>query len=46
MNDFHDLCDTYLGMAPLDMVLRIACINDTPGGRYEVYNSLLSVTCS
>lgn len=30
MNDFHDLCDTYLGMAPLDMVLRTVCTSDTP----------------
>jgi hypothetical protein len=46
MNDFHDLCDTYLGRAPLDMVSRTVCISDTPGGRFEVYNSVPSVTHS
>lgn len=46
MNDFHDLCDTYLGTAPLDMVSRTVCTSDTPGRSFEVYNSVLSVTQS
>jgi len=46
MNDLCDLCDTYLGRAPLDMVSRIVCISDTPGGRFEINNSVPSVTHS